>query len=414
MCTKSVLVVFAAFVLNSTTAFAQEEPTTIAELWKIIQQQQAEIDGLRAEVKQARQEVATTSERVEVTEAQVEATGEFVESMSEVQSEPSRTTIGGYGELHYNNIDSDSGDTDEIDFHRFVLYVGHEFNDRVRLFSELELEHALAGDGKPGEIELEQAYIDFALTDNTSARAGLFLLPVGIINETHEPTTFYGVERNNVESIILPSTWWEAGAALHGRLASGLSWQAAVHSGLAMPTTGSNAFRIRSGRQKVAKAIASDPAATFRLKYTGIPGLELAASYQYQSDPSQIPDDGLDSGQLFSTHAIYQAGPFGLRALYSLWNFKGDAVEAADADRQKGWYVEPSWRFSEKWGIYARYEDVDGARAVDQFTQSEIGVNYWPVPNVVFKFDYRDRELSQNGMSDRDFTAWDLGFGFTF
>jgi hypothetical protein len=414
MLSKRIFAVLATFVLGATVATAQEQPTTIEELWKIIQQQQAEIDALKAQVSEARQEVATTTERVEVTEARVEATGDYVESLSAAQSEPSRTTIGGYGELHYNSIDSDAGDSDEIDFHRFVLYVGHEFNDRTRFFSELELEHSLAGDGQPGEVELEQAYVDFALTENTSALAGLFLLPVGIINETHEPTTFYGVERNDVENIILPSTWWEAGAALHGRLASGLSWQTAVHSGLAIPTSGSSAFRVRSGRQKVAEALASDPAYTFRLKYTGIPGLELAASYQYQSDPSQVTDDGLDSGQLFTTHAIYQRGAFGLRVLYGVWDFDGAAVEAAGADRQDGWYIEPSYRLTENWGVYARYEDLDGARSQDQFTQGEIGLNYWPVPGIVFKIDYRDREHTLPGQAARDFTAVDLGFGFAF
>ena len=251
------------------------------------------------------------------------ATGDFIESLEISDTPASRTSIGGYGELHYNNLSADdpSRDVEEIDFHRFVLFVGHEFNDRISFFSELEVEHSLAGDGKPGEVELEQAYINFALNDNLAAQGGLFLLPVGILNETHEPPTFYGVERNDVESIIIPSTWWEAGGGLSGNLANGLSWNAALHSGLAMPTSGGSAFRVRSGRQKVAEAFASDFASTFRLRYTGIPGLELSASYQYQSDPSQVAGDGLDSGRLISAHAIYQLGRFSLRALYAGWSF---------------------------------------------------------------------------------------------
>jgi hypothetical protein len=411
---RTIAVGLLSLVLNSTTAIAEETTPSIEQMWEIIQQQQAEIAALRAEVEQARNENAVTSERVEMTESQIEATGEFVESLAEVQSEPSRTTIGGYGELHYNNFDSDSGMEDEIDFHRFVLYFGHEFSDRIRFFSELEIEHSLAGDGKPGEVELEQAYIDYALNDNMAAMGGLFLLPLGILNETHEPNTFYGVERNDVENIIIPSTWWEAGAALRGQMDNGLSWWAGLHSGLAMPTTGSSAFRVRSGRQKVAEALASDPAYTFRLKYTGVPGLELAASYQYQSNPSQMPDDGLDSGQLFTAHAIWQAGPFGLRGLYGAWDFDGEAVEAAGADDQEGWYIEPSYKLTENWGIYARYSDLDGARERDQFTQSEFGVNYWPHPGVVLKLDYRDREHDLPAVAGRDFSAIDLGIGYAF
>ena len=352
----------AVLLLTSTASQAQQGAPTIEELWEIVQRQQAEIDELRRDLGEARATMAATNDRVEETEARVEATGDYVETLA-VADTGTQTTIGGYGELHYNRTRSDAGDSDEIDFHRFVLFFGHEFTDRVRFFSEFELEHSLAGDGAPGEVELEQAYVEYALTDNTSARTGLFLLPVGILNETHEPTTFYGVERNDVESIILPSTWWEGGAGLTGRLDSGFSWDLAMHSGLAMPTEGGSAFRVRSGRQKVAEAIASDPAYTARLKYTGMRGLELAASYQYQSD---------------------------------------------------GCFVEPSLRFSEKWGIYARYEDLDAARDQDKFTQNEFGLNYWPVPGVVLKMDYRMREHSLPALAVRDFDSFSLGFGYNF
>lgn len=403
-----------AATLTATGAVqAQDAPASIEELWTIIQQQQAEIDALRDEVRAARQDVATTNEMVAETDAKVEATGEFVEALAVVDATQSKATVGGYGELHYNNVSADSGDSEEIDFHRFVLLFGYDFTDRIRFFSELELEHSLVADGAPGEVELEQAYIDFALTDSLTARTGLFLLPLGIINETHEPDTFYGVERNDVENVIVPATWWEAGAAMNGRFENGLSWDVAMHSGLAIPTTGGNAFRVRSGRQKVAEADASDLAYTARLKYTGIAGLELAASYQYQSDASQVAGDGLDSGQLITAHASYQRDGFGLRALYGVWNFDGFAVEAAGADKQDGWYVEPSYRLSENWGFYGRYEDVDGARDADKFTQSEIGFNYWPVSGVVFKFDYRERDFA--GLLDgTGFDAFDLGFGYSF
>ena len=403
-----------ASLLGSNIVAAEEPPRSIEDLWEIIQKQQAEIESLQTEIREVRKDAVATDEKIAVAEAQIEATGGFVESLAEMPSSQSRTSIGGYGELHYNNIDSNNGDSDEIDFHRFVLYFNHEFSDRVKFFSEFELEHSLASSDGPGEVELEQAYVDVALKDNMSARAGLFLVPVGILNETHEPPTFYGVERNDVENIILPSTWWEAGASLHGYFENGISWDLAMHSGLAMPTDGGGAFRVRSGRQKVAEALASDPAYTARLRYTGVPGLELAASYQYQSDPSQVAGDGLDSGQLFTAHANWQRGSFGLRALYGGWKFDGAAVEAADADRQHGWYVEPSYRLTQDWGIYARYEDLDGARARDKFTQNEFGINYWLTEGVVLKMDYRNRDHELVDEQGRDFSAIDLGFGYAF
>ena len=407
------MAILAASSLMGMSVSAQETPT-VEELWKIVQAQQAEIQALRNEVREAREQAAEATSQVEMTDAKVEATGDFIESLASTDMGAKSTSIGGYGELHYNRVDTDAGSSEEIDFHRFVLFFGHQFTDRIHFFSEFELEHSLAGDGAPGEVELEQAYVDYAINDSLNARTGLFLLPVGILNETHEPPTFYGVERNDVESIIIPSTWWEAGAGLSGRYESGVSWDMALHSGLAMPTEGGSAFRVRSGRQKVAEALASDLAYTLRVKYTGIQGLELSASYQYQSDPSQVPGDGLDSGQLFTTHAIYNRGSFGLRALYGAWQFDGDAVEAAGADDQTGWFIEPSYRINEKWGIYARYEDLDAARAQDKFTQNEFGLNFWPTDGVVLKVDYRQREFSLPGLAGQDFDALDLGFGYAF
>ena len=151
-----------------------------------------------------------------------------------------KTTIGGYGELHYNNLDSKK----EIDFHRFVLFFGHKFSDRIRFHSEVEIEHAFLKDNSgtssasKGEVEIEQAYIEFDLNQRHRALAGLFLVPVGILNETHEPPAFYGVERNAVENRIIPSTWWEAGVGFKGDIGAGFGYDLAVTSGLQIATTG--------------------------------------------------------------------------------------------------------------------------------------------------------------------------------
>jgi hypothetical protein len=87
-------------------------------------------------------------------------------------------------------------------------------------------------------------------------------------------------------------------------------------------------------------------------------------------------------------------------------------VELAGDDEQSGWYVEPSYRLNPRWGVYARYEDLEGARDVDEFAQWEVGLNYWPVPDVVLKFDYRDRDYSIAGISG--FDGFDIGVGYQF
>jgi hypothetical protein len=299
-----------------------------------------------------------------------------------------------------------------LDFHRFVLFYGHRFNDRLRFTSELEIEHAVSGGDEPGEVELEQAYVEYDWADSHSFRAGIFLLPVGILNETHEPPTFYGVERNPVESNIIPSTWWEGGLAFNGRFADAMGYDFAVHSGL--NTSADDNYAVRAGRQKAAKARFDAPAYTGRLRWLGVPGLELSASVQYQDDVTQELDPLAGSAWLFSGHAAWQFGGFGLRALYARWSLDGPGPEAVGADRQEGWYVEPSWRFNEQWGVFARYsrwDNLAGSAADTEYAQTDLGVNYWLHPNVVFKFDYQDQDAAP-GRKELD--GWNLGVGYMF
>lgn len=421
-------------LLGSQVSADNPPAPSIEELWRIIQAQQAEIEALKQQQAETEQKATAADTKAE---AAVVAIEESASSTPGAGSWADKTTIGGYGELHYNNIDADDSqyDQDEIDFHRFVLFFGHEFTDRLRMFSELEFEHALiednndcefvvpagglnpgdtvscSGDTGPGEVELEQAYIEYDISDQMSTKGGVFILPVGILNETHEPNTFYGVERNDVENIILPSTWWAGGAALSGQHDNGISWDLAVHEGLKMDP---NSPQVRSGRQKTGKADASDLAYTGRIKYTGIPGLELAASLNYQTDASQESGDGLNEGLLLETHVVYQNGPFALRALYAEWDFDGSVVKATGGDDQSGWYIEPSIRPWQHVGLYARYEDLDGFRIQDEFNQWEIGANFWPHEDVVLKADFRSRDHDRSSASGRDFNAFDLGIGYQF
>lgn len=353
------------------------------------------------------------SEQLERQQQQLEALAAQLEAGASAKgARNERVKIGGYGEMHYNNLDAEdpAKDLKQIDFHRFIIYLGYDFSDRIRFRSELELEHAFFSKSSGGgELELEQAFLEFDLTGNTVGRAGIILVPVGILNETHEPPTFYGVERNDVESIIIPSTWWGGGASVTQRFDSGFSFDFAVQEGLKAPTTGV----VRSGRQKTSNADASDLAATARLKFTAIPGVELAASVNYQGDITQVAGDGLDEAWLYSGHAIINAGPFALRALYAEWDLSGASVPAAAAT-QTGWYVEPSIKLADSFGLYARFEDVDAARDADRFDQWEGGFNYWPHPQVVLKADYRKRNHDLTTEAGRDFEGFDLGVGYNF
>lgn len=314
------------------------------------------------------------------------------------------TTIGGYGELHYNNLSSDTTDKKEFDFHRFVLEFSHDFNDKIRFFSEFELEHALVKDtadgSNGGEVELEQAYIEMDIDDHSTVKAGVFLIPVGILNETHEPPAFYGVERNPVEKNIIPATWWEAGAMYSAHMSNGISYDFAIHSGL-----NSASGNIRSGRQKVAEAAGDSLAYTARIKYSGIPGLELAGTAQVQDDMSQGTAAETVGATLLEAHAKYTTGPFTVSALYANW----DVDINTSAKTQTGSIVEASYKINSRWGVFARQNDWTNDDSATEKAQTDVGVNYWPHEDVVFKADYQ----MQNDDAG-DFDGFNLGVGYQF
>lgn len=348
---------------------------------------------------------AVTDAEFEALQNQLNTLADRVESCTT----SSDTQVGGYGELQYHNLSDGPNPQDKgIDFHRFVIYMNHQFNNDIRFFSELEVEHSFIEGGGGGAVELEQAYVQFDLNDTTQLNVGQFLLPIGIINETHEPATFYGVQRNPVEHDIIPATWWEGGAMLSGHNASGFSYDIAVHSGLAVDKT---TVIIRDGRKNVGDAPANNWAVTGRVKYTGIAGLELAGSVQLQDDLTQDSHtDNVDGATLIETHAIWNTGPVTLKALYASWSIDGAGASAIQMDSQKGGYIEASYKLNEAHGVFVRQNQWDNGGTGDtRKTQTDVGYNYWPHEDVVIKFDVQ----AQNAVAG-DSDGINVGIGYQF
>ena len=406
---KPLLLGSAIALLTAASVQAQPAPSA-EEMWAIIQQQQQEITRLKAKLDASDSQIKENRIMVDATANAVDAISLSGPGSSKLDQWAQKTTLGGYGEHHYNHFrDSD----DKVDAHRFVLFVGHQFSDNLRFFSELEVEHGLVKDtangSGPGELELEQAYIQWDYAEKHSVLGGQFLVPVGIINETHEPDTFYGVERNKVESNIIPATWWETGVMFQGEIMPGLSYNAALHSGLKAADGGA----VRGGRQKSANAVAEDPAYTLRLKYTGVPGLELAATAQYQSEITQGVAVDSASGRLLEAHAALQRGPLGLRALWASWDIDGNGFEANGRDDQEGWYVEPSYKVLDNLGLFARYSEYNneaGISTSDDRKTWDYGVNFWLHPQVVLKADYSNNK----DLMGKDNDSINLGLGWSF
>lgn len=378
----------------------------------MIQKQARQIELLQEALAQAQVEHLQTQENVENTVTALEAYN---------PPRHSKINWGGYGELHY-----EGGPVDEIDFHRFVLFAGYDFNERLRFISELEVEHGLAGDGFNGAVELEQAYLEYDLRSNLRLRAGLQLLPIGLLNETHEPTTFYGVERNRIENQIIPTTYWEAAIGVNGQAGkTGLSYDLLFHSGLEL--TAVNEYQVRSGRRRASEAPAHSGALTGRLKYTGLPGIELAASLSHHFDVTQGQGDELNGQKvpatLFEAHMAARYKGFGLRTLYGVWDIRGQQARALGRDRAYGFFVEPSYRFDlpvlwplfpeSMLGLFYRYETYNTRAGLSVFPADRrhvVGVNFWPIPNIVLKGDY----LFHTNALEQNIRGLNLGIGYQF
>ncbi len=327
-----------------------------------------------------------------------------------------RFSFGSYGEAHFNSGDVD----DKFDIHRLVLFTTYEFNHRSRFVSELELEHLYSNDpGTDIEWELEQAYFELDLGNNYHLQTGAFLVPLGITNEIHEPNTFYGVERNRIETEIIPSTWTEYGFLLRKNYDSGLQWDIAVHRGLEVDRNdiNLNGPDLREGRQKADSFRGA--ATTARVRYTGISGLELGAGIQYQDDISRGSED--NSAVLTTGHFIYTEGGFGLRGLVANWDISGDTavggvtVNGTGIDTQYGGYIEPSykWTFGNGMalGVFTRALYWENEDAPDGQVEFQTGFNFWPTENTVVKVDwlYEDRT---KGNANRDVFNFGVGYAF--
>ncbi|NIR42428.1 MAG: hypothetical protein GWN99_04900, partial [Gemmatimonadetes bacterium] len=239
-------------------------------------------------------------------------------------------SIGGYGELLYENFASEredgtpSGATDQLDALRAVFYVGYKFDDGFLFNSEIELEHASTGED--GSVSVEFAYLDWLFSEPLGARAGLLLVPMGFINELHEPPIFLGSERPLTERAIIPSTWRESGLGLFGG-AGNFAYRLYLVNGLdGVGTPESPRFSasgLRGGRQKGSKAVAEDFAAVARVDYEGVLGL-LVGSSLYLGNSGQgavSPGDGssIDAFTLiWEGHAQYRARGVWLRGLVAL------------------------------------------------------------------------------------------------
>ncbi|MBY0401536.1 hypothetical protein K2X89_14665, partial [Myxococcota bacterium] len=351
---------------------------------------------------------------------------------SKVYKKDSGLSIGGYGEnrirsFHNGGDDDRDNNYDQL---RAVLYVGYKFNEHWVLNSEIEYEHG----GE--EVGIEFLTIDYIWRDEFNLRAGNLLVPMGFINEIHEPNFYFGAERPEVERLILPSTWHENGAGVWGRIADRIEYRAYVINGFDGQNFTSNG--LREGKQGGAEALANDFAFVGRVDVDIVNGLEVGGSVytgqsgQEQKSAASGPTRDLPDAHttIYEIHTQYKAYGASFRALWTeafideagrLSRVLAKGTTASVAQQMRGWYVEAAYNvmplFFEAPRMslepYFRFESYDTQRQVaDGFARDRAkdvdlyvaGIQFKPIPQIVFKLDFRHFDLARTtaaGTRDR-------------
>ncbi|MFQ5537823.1 MAG: porin [Gemmatimonadota bacterium] len=342
-------------------------------------------------------------------------------------------SLAGYGEVLYENFSATkesgtpSGAVDRFDALRAILYVGYKFNDRILFNSEIEIEHA-------DEIGLEFAYVDYKLTENVGARGGILLIPMGLINELHEPLLFLGTERPVTETRILPTTWRENGVGLFGN-GERFAWRAYVVN--SFDAAGFSGASLRGGRQKGSKARADDLALTGRFDWVGTPGLTLGASaFWGRTGQGRTLAGETVAGEVlvWDAHLDYKRDGIELRGLVAGARLSDptavndlNGLSGADGVGKDmlGWYIQAGYdvlrrtQREDQLLPYVRYEEVNTQRSVapgfaadpaNDLSVLSLGLAWKPVSEIVVKAGY---QIHGNG-ANTGVNQWNVQLGWLF
>ena len=416
---------------------ASAQSATEVELGRRLDQLAAELAKVKAELAQLQQQraAAPATAAASAPAAAVAAAPPAAPSTAQGPglAEPT-TAIVSYAEISYSRPTNDTKNT-VADLGRFVLGYQHRFDEKTKVVTELEVEHAVSSADDRGEVEVEQAYVERQLSRNYSARAGLFLIPAGLLNENHEPNAYYGVFRNFVETAIIPSTWREGGLQIVGSYDNGLTAQAGVTTGFdltkwdATSTEGAES-PLGSIHQELQLAKARDLSVFGALNWRGVPGLHVGGSlFTGGATHGQSPTSARVT--LWDLHARYTPGRFDLSGVYSRGTISNTAALNAPLvgnptlipQSFDGWYAQAAYR---AWSNadyslvpFVRYEEFNTARSFADLgagltpaaapTQrvTTVGANVNIGSGVVLKTDYQ-------WFRNSDANRFDLGLGWSF
>ena len=434
-----------ALLLATATGVPAAAIASEADLMKRLDQLAAEVQQLKAELAATRQKTDAVEQRQQTVAATPAAAPVAVApapapvamAATAPPSAPA-TVIGGYGEVNYNRPTKNARAA-QADVRRVVLGISHRFDEKTKLVTEFEWEHAVTSAGDRGEAAIEQAYIEREFGNGLRAKGGLFLIPAGLLNTNHEPTAFYGVERNFVETAIIPSTWREAGIGLSSTLDNGLTWDLGLTTGFDLTkwdaaSADGRESPLGSIHQEGQLAKSRDLSVHAALNWRGVPGLLVGGSIFSGKAGHRTTDFAANNARvtLWDAHVRYTPGPWDLSALYARGTISNSGVlnQISVGNPNPipssffGWYGQAAYR-AWQWGDYTlapfvRYERFNtaqryaglplGADATAGPTEKvvTVGANLRIGEGVVLKADYQ--KFSEDSARDRI----NLGLGYAF
>ncbi len=428
----------ALLTLPSTPANAQTAPTpTEAELASRLDKLSAELAELKSQMAELRKQTAASGAATAATAAAAtSAPGAIaypstkgVAPVAQAAANPERaeqpaTVLSSYGEINLNVPTNDSAQA-RADLVRFVLGYQHRFDDKTKVVAELEVEHAVSSAADAGEVAIEQAFVERQINPTWAAQLGLFLMPIGILNGNHEPTAYYGVERNFVETAIIPSTWREGGLQFIGSFDSGFTLNLGVTTGFDVGKWDAGStecvdYPLACIHQEMSLARARDVAAFGRLDWRGVPGLLLGGSIftgGAGQGQANVPSSRVTLGEV---HARWQPRRWDLQALASWGSISNTtafnlpivgnpALMPASFD---GWYLLAAYKLwtqadytltpfvrLERYNTGRSYADLGyGLTPASLPTQQVVtaGVDFKIGQGVVLKADYQGFKVNSN------------------
>ena len=448
------------------------QQAAVARQQQELDQQRQELSRLRDELQRQLQN-ADRSQAAGRDEMQVVAVAPYADPavatgvLAPVTEQHKRgLEISGYGVANYfqRDWDTDEFAKDSVDTERFVMELEYYFDANWKAVAEIEYEHGGTGaklefDSQEefgefeqevengGEVVVEELYVAYHYEDWLNLKFGRFYVPVGRTNLYHKPQDYFTVTRSDADSAMIPQGWYETGVGAFGSWSFGdwghVEYQAQVVNGLDSTGFSSRNWVAGGHQTRFDQQVAEDLAFAGRLGYFLGDDIQVAGAYYGGNTNKNRPKNDLQEDayvDILEFDGAWTPGDFIFRGQY-MWGRLQNSHLVTEANRNlsnnlgvkrtpvaaeaRSWWVEAGYDLfgqrAQSLIVYGRYDDYDPMHSTEGLvfdnprwhaTSWSAGLNYLPIPNIIFKAEYNRREVDLDSNYKEDTMA--LGVGFTY